>query len=225
MGSCPASFAVIYFFSFCNLFLFLASNFSEGHITGSGGEEVEDAQIIELYIQRREQAIEETERRYGPYLRRIARNILHDEADSEECVNDAYLRVWNSIPPNRPTLLLSYLAKLTRRSAIDQFRVNNREKRVSSQLCTSLEELEEVLSAGDTVHQALEAQLLASAISAYLRTLPRRNRQIFVSRYYFADSIREIAQRSGVSEANAKVILHRTRTGLRAYLKQEGILL
>lgn len=185
---------------------------------------MEDTQIIELYLRRQEEAIAETEAQYGAYLHTVARNLLWDEEDSRECVNDTYLGAWNSIPPNRPAHLLTYLVKITRRTAIDRLRARGRQKRIDSQLCVSLDELEEVLSRGDELSQRLEAGELAAAINAYLRTLPPRSRQVFVSRYYFADSVRSIGQRLHLSEANVKVILHRTRKGLRAYLEKERLL-
>lgn len=181
-----------------------------------------DEQIIALYFRRDEGAIRETQAKYGPYLAKIAQNILSDPEDGKECVNDAYLAAWNSIPPQKPQSLSAYLAKLTRRKAIDRFRKRGRDKRRASEYAVSLSELGDCVPGGDTAEQGLELEQLSAAIGAYLRTLPAEARNTFLGRYYFMDSIRDVAAYYGMRESKLKSLLYRTRIGLRAYLKQEG---
>lgn len=181
-----------------------------------------DEKIVELYWQRSESAIRETDQKYGHYLTKIAYNILSDWEDCRESVSDTYLGAWNTIPPQRPQVLSAYLAKLTRRISIDIFRKRNREKRRASEYALSLSELEESLSGGNPTEEEIDLRLLAKAISDYLRTLPEEAANLFVCRYYFADSLREAAARCRMRESKAKSMLHRTRAGLRAYLEKEG---
>ena len=147
-----------------------------------------DEEIVDLYWQRDENALRETERKYGPYLTKIAYNILSDLEDSKERVNDTYLKAWNSMPPHRPGVLSAYLGKITRQLSIDLFRTRNREKRRASEYAVSLSELEDCVSGSETTEQRVELKMLAEAINAYLYTLPAEARSIFIGRYYFADS-------------------------------------
>lgn len=183
---------------------------------------MQDDRIVELYWQRDEAAIRETEQKYGRYLLKIACNILYSVEDSQESVNDTYLKAWTSMPPHRPSLLSTYLGKITRELSIDRFRSRHREKRRASEYAVSLSELEECVTDGDTTGQRVELHLLAEAINVYLRTLSPESRHTFVMRYYYLDSIKEIAGYMGMSQSKVKSMLHRTRTGLRTYLKQEG---
>lgn len=183
---------------------------------------MQDDRIVTLYWQRDEAAIRETEQKYGRYLSKIAYNILADREDSRESVNDTYLKAWQSMPPHQPTVLATYLGKITRQVSIDRFRSRNREKRRPSEYAVSLCELEECVSGGNATEQEVDGRLLAAAISAYLYTLPPETRHVFVGRYYYMDAIREIAAYHGMSEAKVKSLLYRTRMGLRSYLEQEG---
>lgn len=183
---------------------------------------MEDIEIVELYWRRDEAAIAETADKYGRYLTKIAENILADRQDSEEGVNDAYLHAWNSMPPQRPSALSAYLAKLTRRAAIDIFRRRNREKRRLSEYAASLEELADCVSPEGTAEDALDAGLLAEAIGAFLRGQPEGVRSAFIGRYWFLDSVREVARYCGTSESAVKSTLYRTRRALRTYLQKEG---
>ena len=185
---------------------------------------MEDAQIVALYWDRDESALRETERKYGPYLMKIAVNILADREDSRESVNDTYLRAWHSMPPHRPGHLSAYLAKIVRGLAIDRLRTRERAKRRASEYDLSLDELAECVSAGDVTAEQADLGLLAEAIGAYLRTLPAPARNAFVGRYFYADSLKEVARYCGMEEGKAKSLLYRTRQGLRAYLEQEGFL-
>ena len=183
---------------------------------------MQDEQIIELYWKRDESAIQETERKYGRYLYKIACNILLNQEDSQESVNDTYLKAWNAMPPTRPGRLSVFLGRITRQLSIDRYRANNRQKRQASTYAASLSELEECLpEGGDTTREGFDLRLLAGAISAYLRTLPAPARRVFIGRYYYMDSIREIARWAGMSESKVKSMLYRTRNGLKSYLEQE----
>jgi RNA polymerase sigma factor (sigma-70 family) len=186
---------------------------------------MEDERIVALYWARDEAALEETKTKYNPYLLAVAQNIVGSREDSEECVNDAYLGAWNSIPPQQPRILSAYLAKLTRRAAIDRVRQAHRSKRIPRDCLSSLSELEMCIPAADTVETACDAAHLAAAINAYLHSLAAQQRQVFVSRYWYALSIREIAACFSLKESNVKMVLLRTRNGLRDYLEKEGVFL
>lgn len=183
---------------------------------------MEDEQIVSLYWQRSESAIRETEQKYDRYLTKIAYNILSDHEDSRESVNDTYLAAWNSIPPHRPSVLSAYLGKLTRRISIDRFRSRNREKRKASEYALSLSELGDCVSAGNTTEDMVNVKLLADAIGIYLRLIPEEARNAFLGRYYYLDSLKEVAAYCGMTESKAKTVLYRTRQGLKDYLKKEG---
>lgn len=183
---------------------------------------MQDAEIVELYWNRDESAIMETQNKYERYLTKIAYNVLADFEDSKESVNDTYLAAWNSIPPHRPNVLSVYLGKLTRRISIDIFRKRNREKRKASQYALSLEELGECVPASDGPEQTMDSQLLADAINKFLRSISEDARNAFIGRYYFLDSLKTVAGYCGMSEAKAKTLLFRTRCGLKEYLKKEG---
>ncbi len=182
---------------------------------------MEDETIVALYWQRDERAIQATQDKYEGYLTRIAQNILTDPEDSRESVNDTYLAAWDSMPPNRPQVLRTYLGKITRRISIDIFRKRNRIKRQSSEYALSLEELGEQAAAGGP-EETVEVKRLAKAINDYLRTLPSDARNLFVGRYYFLDPLKEAARYCGMSESKAKSLLFRTRNGLRDHLRKEG---
>ena len=184
---------------------------------------MQDEQIVDLYWKREEAAIRETEQKYGHYLTKIAYNILSDMEDSKESVNDTYLHAWNSMPPHKPSILSTYLAKITRRVSIDIFRKRNRKKRQQSEYELSLAELEDCLSAGNTTEQAIDTQLLSEAINDFLKELPEDARNTFIGRYYFMDPLKEVAAYCGMSEAKAKSMLYRTRCGLKSYLEKEGL--
>lgn len=183
---------------------------------------MEDEKIVALYWQRDEEAIRETETKYGRYLTKIAYNVLANWEDSQESVNDTYHKAWESMPPHRPSALSTYLGKIVREVSIDIFRRRNSGKRHGSEYAISLSELEECVSGGGTPEEAVDLRLLAEAIGAYLRTMPQEARNTFVGRYYFMDSVREVAGYCGMSESKAKSLLYRTRLGLKAYLEQEG---
>lgn len=183
---------------------------------------MEDEKIVSLYWERSEDAIRETEIKYDRYLFKIAQNILNNREDSRESVSDTYLAAWNSMPPHRPGVLSAYLAKLTRRISIDRFRYRTRQKREASEYTISLSELSECVSGDNSAEEIVNAKLLADAIGIYLRTQSDEARTAFLGRYYFLDSVREVAAYCGITESKCKTLLHRTRVGLKEYLRKEG---
>ena len=174
---------------------------------------MEDSAIIDLYWAREERALSETDTKYGGYCRSIAHNILKNREDSEECVSDTWLHAWNAMPPQRPSILLSF----------DRCRRQNAEKRGGGSLPLALDELSECVPSSVRVEQTLEARELAEAIDRFLRTLPERECSIFLRRYWYVDTVQEIAARYALRENTAKSILFRTREKLRRYLAGEGI--
>ena len=184
-----------------------------------------DEKIVDLYWRRDESAVTETQLKYEKYLTKVAYNILYNIEDSMESVNDTYLRAWKAIPPHRPQVLSTFLAKITRRVAIDMVRRQNRNKRVPSEYTTSLTELEECIADGNTPEKQLDGYLLEGVINKYLRTLPEATRNLFIGRYFYMDSLKEAAQYCGMSEAKAKTLLYRARIGLKEYLEKEGFYL
>ena len=185
-------------------------------------KKLNDQQIVALYWQRDESALQATAANYGAALTAVAQRILDDRAESEETVNDTYLKAWNVIPPHKPNKLGAFLAKITRELAIDRYRRRKAEKRAASQYALSLEELGECIPGGETPDEALDCGVLAQHIGVYLATLKPAMRQAFVDRYFFALSLQEIADKQGVTLSWVKTALHRTRLGLREYLEKEG---
>lgn len=183
---------------------------------------MKDEEIVELYWDRNEDAIQQTQQKYGSYLSKVAYNILADFEDSKECVNDTYLAAWNSMPPHKPTILSTYLSKITRQISIDVFRKKNSAKRYASEYAVSLEELGDTFSDGTTPHQALDAKMLDDAISRFVCALPDEAQRAFVGRYYFFDSLKDIAGYCGMKESKLKGKLYRTRQQLKSYLVKEG---
>ena len=181
-----------------------------------------DERIVQLFWNRDESAIAETQSKYEKYLTKIAYNILADMEDSLESVNDTYMYAWKSMPPHRPSVLSTYLAKITRRVSIDVLRKKNRDKRVPSEYMSSLSELGDCVSGALSVEREIEAEELGKVINAYLKTISAEARNLFVGRYFYMDSLKEVARYCGMSETKAKMILYRTRCGLKAYLEQEG---
>ncbi len=185
---------------------------------------MEDQQIVDLYWRRDESAVEETDKKYNHYLKKIAYNVLFDIEDSMESVNDTYLKAWHAIPPHKPEVLSTFLGKIARQVSIDLFRKRNSQKRQASEYTLSLSELEECVGTNSTPEQHVELKALADAISTYLRTLSAQSRNIFICRYYYLDSIRDIAAYYSASQSKIKSNLFRSRNGLKAYLEKEGML-
>ena len=185
---------------------------------------MEDTAIIDLYFAREERAISETGRKYGAYCRAIAFNILHSHEDTEECVSNTWLRTWNAIPPTRPNCLRAFLGRITRNLSFTRWEAQTAQKRGGSVVAVSLDELAECLPGGESPADRAEAEALRSALSAFLRTLPERQRQVFLARYFYALPLSDIAARFSMRENTVKTTLHRTRRRLRDYLEQEELL-
>lgn len=183
---------------------------------------MEDKQIISLYFQRDERAIAETQAKYGKYCYSIAQAILGSPRDSDECVNDTYLRAWNSIPPQRPRQLKLFLGRITRNLSVDRLRSNSAQKRGNGETELALEELSQCISAGGDPADALELKELQQAVGRFLHTLPRRERNLFVCRYFYVEKHSDIAKRFHIRETNARLILSRVRKKLHDFLTQEG---
>ena len=183
---------------------------------------MKDEQIVALYWDRNEDAIRETEQKYGAYLSKIAYNILSDFEDSKECVNDTYLKAWNSMPTHRPSVLSSYLGKIARQLSIDVFRKKHALKRYASEYSLSLSELGDSFSDDSDPEREVDAILLDEAVNAFLRTRSEEARNTFIGRYYFFDSLKSIADYCGMPETTVKSMLYRTRQELKAYLVKEG---
>lgn len=185
---------------------------------------MEDTVIIGLYWDRDERAIRESDQKYGNYLFTVADNILDNREDAEECVSDTWLRAWNAIPPRRPRILRAFLAKITRNLAFDRYKARGAAKRGSGVMEAVLDELGECADEGWDTEQEIEARELRQAIREFVRSLNEREANLFVRRYFFADSIPEIAERYGMKGNNVTVILSRTRAKLRKYLREEGFI-
>ncbi|MBQ8683940.1 MAG: sigma-70 family RNA polymerase sigma factor [Clostridia bacterium] len=185
---------------------------------------MEDAKIVELYWQREEQAIEETATKYGGYCRGIAYNVLGDSGEAEESVNDTWLDAWNSMPPHRPSILSTFLGKITRRVSIDRWRRKQAEKRGGGQMPAVLDELEDCVAAEGGVEQAVEQNLLAQTVNRFVLALPEMEQRVFLCRYWYMEGVGVIAHRFGFTESKVKSMLYRTREKLRAQLMKEGLL-
>lgn len=185
---------------------------------------MDDARIVELFLNREESAIAAAEEKYGARLHALARNLLGDDGAAEECVNDAWLEAWNRIPPHEPReYLFAFLAKLVRAKALNRVKALSAEKR-SAELVSLTEELSNTLRASDDPQAAVEAAELSASVSRYLRGVSEEKRRVFVRRYWYAESLPEIAERYGISVPKLKSMLWRVRRELEKHLKQEGFL-
>ena len=182
---------------------------------------MDDKQIIRLFFERSEQAITELSQKYGDLCMKIARSILNDPQDAEECVNDAWLGAWNSIPPQSPDPLRAYICRIVRNHALKKYRANTALKR-GNQFEVSLSELEDCIP-DNSLDEQLSAGELSAQIDAFLAGLSRDDRVMFVKRYWFAETVSEIADGFGITESNASVRLSRIRRRLRKYLKSKEV--
>jgi len=183
---------------------------------------MDDKRIVELYWSRSETAITETATKYGSYLNSISYNILVNLEDAQECVNDTYHDAWNSMPPHCPSILSTFLGKITRRISIDHWRKLHAEKRGGGELPLALDELEECVSGSGCVEDEIERQELIKLFNDFLNTLPATERRVFLCRYWYMDSVNSIAQQFGFSQSKVASMLHRTRAKLRSVLEKEG---
>ncbi|MCX8132218.1 MAG: sigma-70 family RNA polymerase sigma factor [Clostridia bacterium] len=186
---------------------------------------MEDSEIVQLYWNRIETAILETSLKYGKYCRKIAFNILSNDEDAEECVNDTYLKAWNSIPPNKPFALSSYLGKITRNLSLNKYKQSNAKKRGNGEVALALDELQECIPAVGSIEQELENDIIAQAINCFLWTLEKVECNIYLRRYWYLDSISAISEQYKISKSKVKSMLYRTRKKMRCYLEKEGITL
>ena len=180
-----------------------------------------DDKIIQLFFQRKEMAIEEIHKKYGSYCFKIANNILNNREDSEECLNDTWLRAWDSIPPARPVHFNLFLAKIVRNLAINKYKSKHTHKRGKCEIVLVLDELEECIMGQSDVETFYIAEELQNTINKFVRGLPEREGNVFIRRYFYADSIKDISNRYHISENNVRVMLSRTRNKLRIMLKKE----
>lgn len=183
---------------------------------------MEDSVIVRMYWDRNEEALSATAKKYGSYCLSIAKNIVGNNEDAEECVNDTYLQTWNSIPDNKPEMLSTYLAKITRNLSFNRYKRNNAEKRGGGQIGLVLDELSDLIASPDEPDKEFDSRLLSKAINTFLSNLSVKKRQIFMCRYWYADSIKDIAKRFGMTENNVSVTLNRLRQKLSEYLKESG---
>lgn len=183
---------------------------------------MEDDRIVELYFARDEQAIVQTDRKYGKYCHYIASNILPSEQDAEECVNDTYLAAWDSMPPQRPQLLRAFLGKLTRNISINRYRFENAKKR-KAPVTLVLDEVAECIPDPDSSADTADEIVLADALNGFLATLSVTARVAFVKRFFYCESVRDIARDLDLAEVNVKVLLHRTRKKCKTYLLEKGV--
>lgn len=186
---------------------------------------MEDSEIIRLYWQRSEQAIEESDNKYGAYCRAIARNILQSPEDAEETVSDTWLRAWNVMPPQKPGRLSPFFGRITRNLAFDRWRKQTAEKRGGGALEEVLEELAECVSGSGSAEEAVENRELGAALNGFLASLPREKRRLFLGRYWYARNVGELAKGSGMTEGAVSVALHRLRGKLKSYLEERGFAL
>ena len=183
---------------------------------------MDDEAILDLYFARDEQAVVETDRKYGGYCFTLANSILHNEQDAEETVSDTYMNAWKTIPPKRPAIFKMFLAKITRNLAFSRWRSYSAYKRGGGELDLVLEELGSCIAAPGAVEDALNAKELARAIRSFLNTLPQREQDIFLRRYFFVEESDAIAKRYAMKPATVLRTLSRTRSKLKKYLTQEG---
>lgn len=181
---------------------------------------MQDNELLQLFLKRCEQAISETADKYGKYALYIADNILPSREDSEECVNDAYVSLWNTIPPAKPASLKAYLARTVRNISLDRLRKNDAKKRGSGVLGEVLDELKE--AAADTPETVSDANHLADLINGFVAGLEKQQRIVFVKRYWYLSPSKQIARECDISVSAVNTMLHRLRQQLKNYLEREG---
>ena len=185
---------------------------------------MDDKQIVALYFDRNEQAIAETETKYGKYCYAIAIGVLSMHEDAEESVNDTWIDAWNSMPPHKPSILSTFLGKITRRIAIDKWRHRTAEKRGGGEIPLVLDELEDCIAHDSDVEKTLEKKRLEEVINRFVHKLPEKDQKVFLCRYFYMDSISEIAGMYGIGQSDVKVTLLRMRRSLQKVLEKEGLI-
>ena len=182
-----------------------------------------DEKIVDMYWQRDPDAIQETDNKYGPLLQKVAYNILYDSLDCEECRNDTYLRIWNSIPSDKPTAFSAFVIQIMRRIAIDRYRMKSSKKRIPSQLTVSIEDLRHSISNALPVEDAYDAKVVGELITKYIRSLTDRQRYIFMDRYYMAEPVEKTAADLSISVRTAYREIEKIKQGLKEYLEGNGV--
>lgn len=183
---------------------------------------MEDQKIVDLYWERSEAAISETQKKYGRYCHYIAYHILYSDEDAEECVNDTYIKAWNAMPPHRPQMLSAFLGKIARNTALDRCHYEHAKKR-SKEMTLVLDEMGQCIPTEKDGGSMADELALKEAINGFMRSLKPQTRMIFVRRYWYLSSVKEIAKDFELSVSNVKIILLRTRNKFKEYLEQEGI--
>jgi len=183
---------------------------------------MEDDEIIRLFFERDETALSETERKHGKRCRIIAENILNNREDAADCLNDAYFKIWNLIPPERPEFLGAFVSSIVKYTAIDMLKAKCAGKRGGGEMTRTIEELEDVVSDNSDIERTYENREIIEKINDFLEGLPFENRKMFVLRYWYCCEISEIADRFGIRKNTVSVMLNRTRNRLRKYLEKEG---
>ncbi|MBQ9945787.1 MAG: sigma-70 family RNA polymerase sigma factor [Clostridia bacterium] len=182
----------------------------------------EDSVIIEMFFGRNERAVEETQKKYGEYIKAIALNILNYEEDAAECENDTYLRLWNSIPPERPLNFKAYSGRIARNCALSRYRYLRAEKR-DCNMSVLLSELEQCLTADNDTEKEFDGRYISSVLSDWLRSLSAENRVLFIRRYWYGDGIGELAERAGLSPQRLSSLLFSLRKQLKKELTEKGV--
>ena len=183
---------------------------------------MEDKKIVELYWQRNEAAIAETSAKYGNYCTAIAMNILGSIQDAEECVNDTYVSAWNSMPPNKPKVLKTFLGRITRNLSFNRYKYNRAEKRGGGEISVILSELDNCVSGKTSVEEELNRQEIAKAIDSFLDALSEKKRDVFVLRYWYGESVSKIAKQFNMKDSAVSMTLSRIRAELREHLLERG---
>ena len=186
---------------------------------------MEDQQIIALYFARSQQAISASEQHYGPYCRTIAHNILHNREDSEECVNDTWLKAWDAMPPHRPARLAPFFGAITRNLALHRWEAKRAQRRGGGQTELALEELAECIPHGDNPDSLIDELTLKELLNRFLQKLTMEDRRIFLRRYWYLCPVKDIARMENATLSRVKMSLHRSRTKLRDLLEKEGFTL
>ena len=185
----------------------------------------DDDEIIDYYLKREEIGIRLTAEKYGSRLRSLSLRITNDSRESEECENDTYLKAWDAIPPKEPRgYFFAFLARIVRQLSLDHYKAKHRQKRFA-ELSEFTKEMEECIPAPDDTESRIDAMALGEILSSFLRELPEERRNMFLRRYWYLDSVKEIAQRFSARESKVKTALFRTRNELREYLGKEGYVL
>ena len=183
-----------------------------------------DSEIISLFFDRNEKAIAAVSQKYGGYCNTVIRNILENHQDAEECLNDTWMKAWESIPPEKPRNLGGFLVRLAKNICLNRYALSHAKKRGSGEVSLVIDELSECIADKNDVEKTFEQKLITNTINEFLRSLPPEKRDIFVLRYWYCLPVAELARKMGISRSSAAVSLTRTRRSLTAYLKKKELL-